>query len=121
MAEAVPNTQHEFWKPPSVLEPTAATLPSAAAQQEMAEVCAGCGREFLIGARFCHTCGLNRPARATTLTSARTDAEFVAGLWARNVDWVRAGVDSAAAAWRNIPFPDWLRYLHFHEIKRWVG
>jgi hypothetical protein len=29
--------------------------------------------------------------------------------------------DSVTAAWRKISFPDWLHYLHFHEIKRWVG
>jgi len=121
MAEVVPNTQQEFWRPPSGLGPLAeAALPSAAGE-EMAEACAGCGSEFMIGARFCHTCGLNRPARVATLTRARTDAEFMAGLWAKNVAWVRTGVGSAAGAWRRIPFPDWLHYLHFHEIKRWVG
>lgn len=28
---------------------------------------------------------------------------------------------SVAHAWRQIEFPCWLYYLHFHEIKRWVG
>ena len=28
---------------------------------------------------------------------------------------------SIAAAWSRISFPDWLRYLHFHEIKRSIG
>jgi len=27
----------------------------------------------------------------------------------------------AAAAWDKISFPSWLKYLHFHEIKRGVG
>jgi hypothetical protein len=26
-----------------------------------------------------------------------------------------------AATWRTIEFPTWLRYLHFHEIKSWMG
>ena len=26
-----------------------------------------------------------------------------------------------AASWRKVSLPDWLHYLHFHEIKRWVG
>jgi hypothetical protein len=26
-----------------------------------------------------------------------------------------------AAAWRRISFPEWLRYLHFHEIQSLVG
>jgi hypothetical protein len=122
MAEVVPNTQQEFWRPPSVLDPAAEAAPASAASQEMAEVCEGCGSEFMIGARFCHACGMNRPPRAAILTSGRsTDAELMAGVWARNVAWARTGVSSAAAAWRKIPFPDWLHYLHFHEIKRWVG
>jgi hypothetical protein len=27
----------------------------------------------------------------------------------------------ASARYARIRFPGWLRYLHFHEIKRWVG
>ena len=35
--------------------------------------------------------------------------------------WFTNGVSWAAGAWREIPFPNWLHYLHFHEIKRRVG
>ncbi|MFZ0417050.1 MAG: hypothetical protein WAM04_03030 [Candidatus Sulfotelmatobacter sp.] len=45
----------------------------------------------------------------------------MAGLWAKNVARVGAAVGSAANACRKIPLPTWLHYLHFHEIKRWVG
>jgi hypothetical protein len=34
---------------------------------------------------------------------------------------IRSTASLIAAAWQEISFPDWLRYLHFHEIKRWVG
>lgn len=32
-----------------------------------------------------------------------------------------ATAETLADAYRKIPFPSWLYYLHFHEIKRWVG
>ncbi|MFZ0291740.1 MAG: hypothetical protein WBW98_09960 [Candidatus Sulfotelmatobacter sp.] len=121
MAEAVRDAQQEFWSPPSVLDPPATAVPPAVASEEMADACGGCGSEFMIAARFCHTCGLRRAVLTAASTEVRSDAEVIAGLWARNVAWVRNGVGWAADTWREIPFPDWLHYLHFHEIKRWVG
>jgi hypothetical protein len=116
MAEVIQDAQQDFWRSPTALEPAVETaLPAAA--QDMAEACADCGSEFMIGARFCHTCGRRRPV----LAAATTDAAVMAGLWARNVAWLRSRVGSAAASWRKISFPDWVHYLHFHEIKRWVG
>jgi hypothetical protein len=120
MAEVVQDTQLEFWRSPTVLDPAAEAAPSPASR-EMAEACADCGTEFMIGARFCHTCGLRRPV----MSEASTDAAVVAGLWARSIKWsvawVRLWSGSLAASLRKISFPDWLHYLHFHEIKRWVG
>jgi hypothetical protein len=75
----------------------------------------------MIGARFCHTCGLRRAVLTTSPVLVKTDAEVIAGLWARNVAWVQTGVSWTVDTWRKIPFPHWLQYLHFHEIKRWVG
>jgi hypothetical protein len=120
MAEVVHDAQHEFWRPPSVLDPAMeVALPSAA--QEMAEACSSCGSEFMIGARFCHTCGTTRPVVSPARSTRGTDAEVMAGLWAKNVAWVGTAVGSAASACRKVPLPTWLHYLHFHEIKRWVG
>jgi hypothetical protein len=115
MAEVVQDTQHDFWRSPTVLEPMESVLPTA--PQQMAPACVDCGTEFMIGARFCHTCGLRRPAAA----EVGLDAAVMAGLWARSVARVRSSSDSAVALWRRTSFPDWLQYLHFHEIKRWVG
>ena len=99
-----------------MLEPVVeTTLPAAA--QDLAEACPDCSSEFMIGARFCHTCGLRRPMMAET----STDAAVMAGLWARNVVRIQAWTGSVAASCRKISFPEWLRYLHFHEIRRWVG
>jgi hypothetical protein len=75
----------------------------------------------MIGARFCHTCGLSRPVVSPVLAASTTDAAVVAGLWAQNITFLGTAVGSISAAWRKIPFPAWLHYLHFHEIKRWVG
>ncbi len=87
----------------------------------MADACSNCGSEFMIGARFCHTCGLRRPVLTTSPIAVKTDAEVMAGLWVKNVTWVKTGVSWAVDTWHEIPFPNWLHYLHFHEIKRWVG
>jgi hypothetical protein len=70
----------------------------------------------MIGARFCHTCGLRRPVAATS-----TDAQVMAGHWGRTMASVRIRTSAIADLWRSISFPDWMQYLHFHEIKRWVG
>jgi hypothetical protein len=44
-----------------------------------------------------------------------------ASFWDKNLALIGAAAGSAATTWRKIQFPTWLRYLHFHEIKRWVG
>lgn len=114
MADVAQDAPQEFWRSPAVLEPAAeATLPSAA---EMADACADCGTEFMIAARFCHACGLRRPAVAAVGTDAG-----VTGIWSRSVALARSGSSWVAAAWRKLSLPDWVHYLHFHEIKRWIG
>src|SRR5260370_36718545 len=125
MAEVVQDTEQEFWRSPTVLGPlTEADTPAAPVAPEateMAAACAECGTEFMIGARFCHTCGRRRPV----LTSDTEDAAVVAGLWTRSIAWTvahtRSGSAAIASAWRKISFPGWMHYLHFHEIKRWIG
>jgi hypothetical protein len=114
MADVVPGAQQEFWRPPSVLEPA----PEGGSSHPLAEACPECHSEFMIDARFCHTCGLRRPL-ATSTTADPVD--ITDSSWDRSVAWVRNAVDSIAGALELIPFPSWLRYLHFHEIKHWVG
>ena len=115
MSEVVQETHQEFWRPPS---PVAAdeivvreTIPT------MAEACPRCGTEFLLGSKFCHTCGGRR--REALSAEARADADIMAGLWEQLVAWVHSLV--AGISLSDIEFPAWLRFLHFHEIKRWVG
>jgi hypothetical protein len=116
MAEVVQEAQQEFWRSPAVRDPVVeAMLPAAPA--EMAEACADCGTEFMIGARFCHTCGRRRPV----MSIDGADATATAGLWTRSFAWLRSWFGSLAEAWSELSLPAWLHYLHFHEIKRWVG
>jgi hypothetical protein len=93
------------------------------ATPSMAEACKRCGTEFLLGSRFCHTCGDKRPIAMSA--EARADAAEMAGLWERAVDGVRAAMaglwSASTRTWSRIRVPAWLHYLHFHEIKSWVG
>lgn len=54
MAE-VAQTQHDFWRPP--FQTSAPEL----AHVDLVEACDRCGTEFIVGARFCHSCGATRP------------------------------------------------------------
>jgi hypothetical protein len=115
MADVIQDAQQEFWRSPGVVEPLATTpLPSAV--PALAAACADCGTEFMIGARFCHTCGRQRVPLSTD-----PDAVAIDGLWPRGIARLGAGAGAVISAWQRISFPDWLYYLHFHEIKRWVG
>ena len=119
MVEAAHDAQQDFWRPPSVRE-DALEATELAAAPAIAAMCAGCGSEFMIGARFCHACGVRRPVIST---EAGADASAIAGLWTQSWPPRMASLRSTVAGipWRKINFPGWLHYLHFHEIKRWVG
>ena len=56
MADVVPNTPQEFWRPP-VIEPV--TL-STSVPPAKAEVCDQCETEYIAGSRYCHLCGQSR-------------------------------------------------------------
>jgi hypothetical protein len=116
MADVIQDAQQEFWRSPTVAEP-AAEVPLLSAPPVMADACSECGAEFMIQAHFCHRCGERRPLQA----AAQISSPGIAGLWSRSLTWFGTAADSVTAAWRKISFPDWLHYLHFHEIKRWVG
>jgi hypothetical protein len=115
MSQVVQETQQEFWRPPSPVVADGMVVQEAI--PTMAEACRRCGTEFLLGSRFCHTCGGRRPEAMSA--AAKADAFVTAGLWERGI----ARVSSLAAgfSWRKIKLPSWLRYLHFHEVKSWVG
>jgi hypothetical protein len=81
MSDLVHDAQQEFWRPP-VNQPVASG---------MAEACRRCGTEFMVGAAFCHICGMGRH---------RTDSGQLIG-WIRHLDV--------------------LRTLEFSNVKRWFG
>jgi len=114
MSEVIQDTQHEFWRPAPLIAVETEEAPSVAAT--MAEACASCGSEFLLGSRFCHTCGRRRPEAVRS--SAMADAAEMAGLWEHAVERTKS---ACRFAWSLIRVPSWLHYLHFHEIKRGIG
>lgn len=52
MAEVVNAARQQFWQPPAT---------DVAAGQERSETCAECRTEFIVGSRYCHSCGASRP------------------------------------------------------------
>jgi uncharacterized protein (DUF983 family) len=115
MAEVVPNAQQDFWQAPALHQEVLAVANPVPARG-VAEMCARCGSEFMIGARFCHSCGSNRPSMNS---AASADASALAGFWTAGVLRLQSAV--ARIPWRKLSPPSWLHYLHFHEIKRWIG
>lgn len=83
MAQAVQNTPQEFWQPP-VAHPQ--SLPA------LENACAGCGSEFMVGARFCHVCGASRATKAAT---------GPVPLWMQPLEFLKA--------------------LEFQSVKDWLG
>ncbi len=111
MAEVVQGTQQEFWRPPSPTgAPAAVTLQAV---PSLATTCGRCGTEFLSAPGFAI------PAGATVPRLPRRPSRC----WILSVTWnhLLQGAHLTAATWRTIEFPSWLRYLHFHEIKSWLG
>jgi hypothetical protein len=81
MSEIARNAQ-EFWRPP---------LAPSAADSTLPEACRRCGTEFMVGAAFCHICGLGRHCSS----------------------------ESAGQNWfRHLAF---LRVLEFGSVKKWFG
>ena len=87
----------------------------------MAETCPRCGTEFLLGSRFCHSCGGRRPDAMSAI--AKADAAMIAKFWEKAISRTHAVV--AWVSWSRmsskIKLPAWLHHLHFHEIKGQVG
>jgi hypothetical protein len=121
MSEVAQETRQEFWRPP--IPVAADEMPVREVTPAMAEACGRCGTEFLMGSRFCHTCGGKRLVAISP--EARADAAEMAGSWVNVVGRVRSTLvglpATAARLWSGIKLPAWLHYLHFHEIKSWVG
>lgn len=119
MSDAVNESHQEFWRPVKTT-----MIEEFAAQEQvpaMAEACPRCGTEFLLGSRFCHTCGGRRLAAINP--GANSDAAEMAGLWQKAVGRTYSVVAGLAPRkfLCGIELPKWMKYLHFHEIQRWIG
>src|SRR5215467_11834318 len=125
MAGAVQGTQHEFWRPPTqALSQEVAVSESV----RLAEACPRCGTEFLLGSKFCHTCGGRRPDALSSET--RADAAVIANVWERGIGRIHAAIRGIQipsfnkiklSSLSTLNVPSWLHHLHFHEIKGRVG
>jgi hypothetical protein len=115
MAELAHGTQPEFWRPPvPSVEKELAVQEKAAS---MAQVCPGCGTEYLLGSRFCHSCGGKRPGGGASTSKA--EGSLMVRLREQLLDAART-----TASIFYLPdgkAPSWLHYLSFHEIKTRVG
>jgi ribosomal protein L37E len=81
MSDLVQGAQQDYWRPPV----------NAGSSSGMAEACRRCGTEFMVGAAFCHICGMGRHRSAPKLSN----------------DWTRHF--------------QLLRTLEFSNVKRWFG
>lgn len=115
MAEVVQSTQQEFWRPPT--HRLSEEIVVRETRPAMAEACPRCSTEFLLGSRFCHSCGGRRPEAIGS--STRADAAELAGIWERGVGRIQALF--SGLSWSTFKFPSWAHYLQFHEIKSRVG
>jgi len=118
MSEVLHEAQQEFWRPPSSVAPEPVALASTAVSV-LAEVCPQCQTEFLVGSHFCHTCGASRLPSGGV--AAASNGKELAGVWQSLLEQAHSVLDRCLEAARGIEFPSWLHYLHFHEIKKWVG
>lgn len=115
MSDVVQDSPQEFWQPPSPVVANEVVLRDAVLS--LAEVCPRCRTEFLLGSGFCHSCGGRRPEANHAV--AKGNVGTLVGLWAQGLD--RVCSLAGEFSWSKIQFPFWLHYLHFHEIKNWIG
>ena len=113
MADVIQETQHEFWRPPSPAASDDFIVHDST--PTMAEACSRCGTEFLLGSRFCHTCGARRPEAMSA--SARADAAAIAGLWEHAV----GRVVSLLKGLGRLGIPAWMRQLQFQKVRSYLG
>jgi len=113
MSDVIQETQPEFWRPPSPAVNDEIIVRES--MPTMVEVCSRCATEFLLGARFCHTCGGRRPEALSA--SARADAAVIAGLWEQAVRRVASFLKELG----KVGFPTWVRQLPFQRVRDYLG
>jgi hypothetical protein len=94
MAEALDQAQHEFWRPPVKASEVAVGQTQI---QDRSGTCNDCGTEFIVGSRFCHTCGASRPESNLLRTGEARTVE-IPGLTELAALGKRFGLSRAALA-----------------------
>lgn len=92
MSDLAQDARQEFWRPPQVQPMTSTSL---------SEACRRCGTEFMVGAAFCHICGMGR--HRSTVTSDGSWTSHFALL--RNLDFDRV------KTWFGLPLPSLCAFL----------
>lgn len=69
MAQAARNTSQEYWRPADPAVAHVAQAPRV--------MCPNCGAEFVIGARFCHSCGGERAPTPVAVRRSTKLADFM--------------------------------------------
>ena len=124
MAELTHNVEQEFWQPPAAMQ-MASQPQDITPAPALSDACDRCTTEYLVGARFCHACGKPRvqPSQHQPYTenqSAYLSADFLSSdFFVKGAAKLRA--TAAGIRWRRVALPAWVQYLHFHQIKRWIG
>ncbi|MGE5081727.1 MAG: hypothetical protein ACM3ND_02340, partial [Acidobacteriota bacterium] len=72
--------------------------------------------EYLLGSRFCHSCGGKRPGGVSTV---RADAGLMLRLREQLVEAAR--MTASVFSLPDSKVPSWVHYLSFHEIRMRVG
>jgi len=92
MSDLVRDAQTEFWRPP---------LTQPVAEPALAEACRRCGTEFMVGAAFCHICGLGRHR-----SSGQPNSGFT-----HHFQFLRAMEFSSVKRWFGLPIPSLCAFL----------
>jgi hypothetical protein len=71
MSEVVHNAEQEFWRPP-----VSAAVSEIVVSPAGERACERCGTEYMVGARFCHSCGTGRASHASVMQSVVSHLEF---------------------------------------------
>src|SRR5215831_20554020 len=107
MAGAVEGTQQEFWRPPT---PTLGQEVEITEPVRLAEACSRCGTEFLLGSKFCHTCGGRRPEAISSATQA--DAAAIANVWERGIGRIQTALSGI-----KLPSPSKIKLSSLGNLK----
>jgi hypothetical protein len=92
MSEVIRDAHQEFWRPPQAEVLRSTTLP---------DTCHRCGTEFMVGAAFCHICGLNRHTQETAFSRN----------WTKYLGFFRALEFSRVKDWLGLPLPALFAFL----------